>query len=248
MAAGPTLQISPPLRVSRRGGIEAVADFRTNDRLGAAAGVSFQSDGCAFPQESQHLCYVDGTPVSKTFAGVDIIDGIVDPFVIYAGSRCFMGPNPDFAERALRTLKEGRYFRIEQKLGTWLAGGTALSAADSIAQAIANVEQALDSQHLGEGIIVMSSHDAVLAGSERALFEGPDGLPTTINGTRVLVSGAFAPGVIYGSGAIVVEESAPETFEALQVENNTHWAMAEQIFALAVDCAYRVKSTVTLGP
>jgi hypothetical protein len=243
--AGPDIPIEPPVRVKRQGGIEDVATFRSNDRLGNAETIVFQSDGCDFPQISEHLCYTgDADPAAKVFSGIAIDGAIGAPFPLYAGVKCVEGPDPDHDVRAERTLEAGQGRALENELETWAAGGVALTAGATIVPAIAHVEQAIDSQYVGQGVILMSRFNATIAAAAGALEE-KDGMLRTKLGTPVIASGSVTAGTIYGLGAIVVEYQEIETREVLDPEYNTRYALAERIFAIAVDCEYRVKSAVT---
>lgn len=241
--AGPTVQIDPPVRASRQGGIGTVATFRTNDRLAAAGGLTFQSDGCSFPQISQHLCYVgEETPDDKAFGGIDLVGAIGAPFPLYAGVKCFAGPDADELERAERALRDGQDRGLEEQLAAWAAGGVDVGGGAGAAGAIGQVEQALDDGYVGRGVILMSRADAVLA--ERSLIRNADGSLETINGTPVIASGRVPSGTVYGLGAIVVESGNAESYETIDPTSNTHWALAEAVFAIAVDCEFRVSSTI----
>ena len=244
--AGPSLEVAPPARKPRAGGIAAVAEVRTNDRLGAVAELTFQSDGCAFPQVSQHLCYAGtATPEDKRFDGIDLVDAIGAPFPLYAGVKCFEGPEPDELARAERTLEQGQDRALEGVLAAWAAGGSALPDGTGVAGALGEVEQAIDDQYLAQGVILMSRGDAVLA--DTALVRGADGLLTTVNGTPVIASGRVEPGAVYGLGAVTVERSGASSYEVVDPESNTRWALAEAVFAIIVDCGFRVKSTILPG-
>lgn len=243
--AGPAIQIDAPTREQRAGGISSVATFRSNDRLGAAGGLTFQSDGCTFPQVSQHLCYAgEADPEDKTFDGIDLIDAIGVPFPLYAGVKCFAGPDPDELERSRHALAAGQDRLLEAALATWAAGGTALAGGPGAAGAIANVEQALDDQYLGQGVILMSRGDAVIAAAENAIDYYGQSVAQTVNGTPIIASGRVPRGVVYGLGSIAIEHSDVETFEVIDPTSNTHWALAEAIFAIVVDCAFRVSSAI----
>lgn len=243
--AGPALQIQPPVRQRREGGIEEVADFRLNSRLASVGGVTFQSDGCTFPQLSEHLCYVgEADPAEKTFDGIDLIDGIGDPFPLYAGVKCFIGPDDDFAERAERSLSDGRHVELEKAVATWAAGGTALADGATQAEATARVEQAISAGYNGQGVILMSAFDAIMADAQGILYRDSAGQIRTILGTPVLASGSIEAGSVYGVGAIAVEHSAVQTQQVENLDTNTNWALAEQVFAIAVDCGFRVTSDI----
>lgn len=244
--AGPVVEIAAPVRTDRVGGISKVATFRQNDRLGAAQLLAFQSDGCTFPQISEHLCYVgEADPAAKMFDGIEIEDAIGVPFPLYAGVMCYAGPDPDELERAQRALASGTDRALEEQLAIWAQGGVAVGTGETVAGAIALVEQALDDQYVGQGVILMSRADAVRADAEGAIHANLDGVPTTINGTPVIASGRVDPGQLFGLGAIVVEYSETLAREIVQTEANRHWALAEAVFALAVDCSLRLRASTT---
>lgn len=245
--AGPKIDIAPPPRTPRVGGLSKVATFRPNDRLGAAGSVVFQSDGCEFPDTEASRCIATAPVPDKTFDGIVIEDAIGAPFTIYAAVACFAGPEPDELERAERTLREGEDRTLEGVLGTWADGGTALAVGSNIPEAIAIVEQELDSKYLGQGVILMSRHDAIFANANGDILDGDvrnDGIPVTVNGTPVLASGRIEPGTVYGLGSIVVEKSETVTRDVVNPTQNKIYALAEASYVLAVDCEFRVKSSV----
>lgn len=245
--AGPTIEIAPPVRTPRTGGLSKVATFRTNDRLGVAASVVFQSDGCEFPKTEKSRCIETAPVPDKTFAGIAIEDAIGAPFTIYAGVECFAGPEPDELARAERTLAEGEDRTLEEVLGAWASGGTVLAVGSNIPEAIAIVEQELDSKYVGQGIILMSRHDTIFANSNGNILDGDvrsDGILVTVNGTPVLASGKVAPGTVYGLGAIVVEKSTAFSHELVDPTHNKIYALAEANYVLAVDCEFRVLSNL----
>lgn len=254
--AGPTIVIQPPTRRERTGGIEQVAEFRLNERLAAGSGVTFQSDGCEFPKISEHLCYRTPEmtvpeddedpevipPADKEFGGINILDGIGEPFPLYAGVKCSLGPDrDDFDDRAQDTLLLGRSRELEAALAAWAAGATAGTAGANVKRAIANVEQYIDANYVAQGIVLMSRADT----AEAELELDGSGMLRTSNGTPVIASGRIAPGTVYGVGAVSVEHSSVETRDVLDPITNTHWALAEQVFSIAVDCEFRTKSTIT---
>lgn len=245
--AGPTIEIDPPVRSPRVGGLSKVATFRTNDRLGVAESVVFQSDGCEFPSTEQSRCIATAPVPDKTFAGIVIQDAIGAPFTIYAGVACSAGPEPDELQRAERTLQEGEDRTLEEVLGAWAAGGTTLPVGSNVPEAIAVVEQELDSKYIGQGIILMSRHDVIFANANGDILDGDvrgDGIPVTLNGTPVLASGKIEPGTVYGLGAITVEKSTAFSHEHIDPTHNKIYALAEANYVLAVDCEFRVKSNL----
>jgi hypothetical protein len=244
--AGPELPIEAPPRERRLGGIADVASFRRNERLGAAEGIVYQSNGCTFPSTEELRCYADPTPPDKESDGIDIEFGIGKPFTIYGSVKCKVGPDPDEVERAQAILELGQDRMLEDELETWAAGGTALTAGANIVESVARVEQALDSQYLARGVIAMSRYDAVLAKAAGAIDEDEaTGKLQTINKTPVFASGFFSIGTVYGLGSIVVEHSDPVVNETVDLSFNQHYGLAEAVFAIAVDCEFRVKSTIT---
>ncbi len=242
--AGPIIEVAPPVREKRVGGLSTVATFRPNDRLAAVGGLTFQSDGCTFPRSEVSRCIAETPPADKTFDGITNEDAIGEPFTLYAGVACYAGPDPDFAERARRMLAEGRDRPLEQALETWGAGATALAAGGSVTGAIALVEQQLDSMYIGRGVILMSRADAVRADAEGALHQVGDQIQT-INGTPVIASGMVTPGTVYGFGAITVEESSVTEHDVVTPTQNKHYAVAESSHVLLVDCEFRTKSATT---
>lgn len=235
---GPTLEIAPPVRKPRRGGLGPVAEFRPNSRLAVAENVVFQSNGCDFPNTEENRCYTDAAVADKNFDGIDIQNAIGAPFTMYAGVQCFAGPDPDFDARALSTLDQGRDRVLEQEIAEWAAGGTLLTGTTSVKSAVAAIEQALDDDYLGLGLILMSRADALDAGLE---YSEGDPLYTK-NGTPVVASGRIARGEVYGVGGVTVEHGDQRVVDVIHPTTNKHWALAEQVFAIAVDCEYRVRA------
>ena len=239
--AGPTLRIEAPNRTARAGGISKVATVRQNDLIGAAEGVVFQSDGCTFPFTEEVRCFATAPVPNKTYAGIEIEGAIGAPFTLVAGVACFINPDQDEAERAAAAFEAGKDRALEGALATWAALGTALPAGGSVIGAIATVDQELDDNYIAQGVILMSRADVVRA--ETALMMGSDGIPHTTNGTPVLASGRVTPGTVYGLGSISIDHTATQNYESYDLEGNMHYALAEAIFVLAVDCEFRVMST-----
>jgi hypothetical protein len=240
--AGPTIEIQPPVRTDREGGIRDVATFRSNDRLAVAEAVVFQSDGCTFPDTEELRCIAATPPADKTYDGITIDDGIDAPFTMFAGVACVAGPDPDEKERARRIFDSGQDRELENQLEAWATGGTALTNGGSVIGAIKRVEQAIDDQYIARGNILMSRADALEAAAGGAI-EITDGVLKTKLGTPVIASGRVALGTVYGLGAIVVEHTEVLEREVLDPTTNTQYALAEAVFVIAVDCEYRVKSS-----
>lgn len=241
MASGPTIIVDPPKRAPREGGILAVSERRSNDRLAHAEAVIFQAEGNTFPHTEESRCYAVTPVPDKTFDGTENIEGLGTPFTIYAGVMCHAAPNPDELERARAVLDAGWQRVIEGRLAEWAAGGTALPAGATARAAVGRVDQALDDGYVARGIILMSRFDAVDAG-----LEVEEGRPLrTKNGTPVVASGAVEPGTVYGLGAVAIEHGEILERDVIEARANRHWALAEQVHALIVDAEFRVHSTIT---
>lgn len=247
--AGPRLPVEPPVRAEREAGIEKVATFRPEERLGAVESVVFQSPGCDFPQISEHLCYSGVlSPDDKTFGGVDTLEAIGPAFPIYGSSKCYMGPDPDFTERAKAQLTEGRGRILENELETWAAGATAVAtpAGAGVQAAIARVEQELDQKYRGRGVILMSRYDASMGGAANSIQPGEDQILVTKLGTPIIASGTVTPGTVYGLGAVtVLHDREVREYDVLDPEYNQHYALVEQVYEILVDCNFRTKSAIT---
>lgn len=233
-----------PARQPRLGGLRAAATWITNARVGAAESVVYVSDGCSFPQPAIGLCYGEEVVDEKVGQGIDWYEGIGEPFALYGGVECFLGPDNDFPERARTILIQGEDREIENRLATWAAGGSDLSASADIVEAIAAVEQHADSTYLGRPIILMSRADAIRAASNYVISYGLDGLPYTANGTPVVASGNIDQGVVYGLGAVTVLRSEIANIDAIDYRFNKDFAVAEAVYVLIVDCDYRSFSEI----
>ena len=243
--AGPTIEVQAPTRTARAGGISDVAEFRTNQRLGVASGITWQTNGCTLPDTEELRCYAEPAPPDKTADGISLEDGIGAPFTIFAAVECTLGPDPDEEERARAIHLGGRDRVLEDELWQWGSTGTALAAGGSPLGAIGKVEQALDSTYVGRGVILMSREDAVIADAAGGLHrEG--GKLYTINGTPVVSSGKVPSGTVYGFGAIIVEHSDLVVNEVENLEYNKRFALAEAVYTIGVDCEFRVKSATTV--
>lgn len=241
--AGPTVEVEPPVRVPREGGLSTVATYRQNQRLAASDALVFQSDGCTFPRETVIAC-IDDTPATpKTFDGIAIDGAIGAPFALYGAASCFIGPDADYAERARRVLEGGRDRAVEEKLEAWGAGGDVVTSTGGVVGAIAEIEQGLDNGYVGRGVILMSRADALRAAAGGAVERDGDTLRTKL-GTPVVSSGSVASGTIYGFGAVVVEESPVNEFDTTNPQNNRRYALAEAAYAVLVDCEFRIKSAI----
>lgn len=235
-----------PTRTPRQGGIEAVAQFEQDERLGGQQVVGWISDPCSFPQPTVGMCWETPTfPADeKTGAAIDILNAIGAPFALYGGVECFLSSDVDFDERANAILDQGSGRVIEDRLADWATLGTVLTVPTSLVDALAKVEDELDRIYLGRGLILINRGDAVRLHAENALVPGLDGIPTTINGTPVLASSSVAAGTVLGVGAVKVLTGPSILHGApLQRENLEMW-IAERVHAILVDCSIRVRATV----
>lgn len=240
------LQVDAPVRPQRLGGIRAVANFVENARIGAAETVTFMSEGCTFPVGAPGLCYGEVVAPDKSSVGISNLSGIGAPFAMYGGVKCFLGPDSDLEARATAVLLDGEDRMIEDRLEAYATGGTALAAGTTLVGAIANIEQNMDDTYVGRGYILMARSDAVRARAQMAIIDpGLGNVPTTVNGTPVVASGRVAAGTVYGLGATTVLRSAVAQIESIDYRSNDEWQIAEAVYAILVDCNYRVKSTGT---
>lgn len=247
--AGPTLEVSAPTRAPREGGIEDVAEFVHNERLATVQGIVFVSDGCNFPELYEGLCYATdpAVPDEKTFDGIEIEDGGI-PFTLYSGVECFMngGTYEEFAARARAAFDMGHGREIENQLGLWADGATAITTpvATGVTAAIGRIQQDLDDRYVGRGVILISRFDANAALAAGALDHEGEFLRTKLK-TPVIASGRIAPGTVYGLGAVKVEHTEVVAREVDDPTTNRRYALAEAVFALVVDCEFRTKTTIS---
>lgn len=247
MMAGPNVPVSTPQRKPRKGGIKSVVgEFVTTDRLGAGAGIEWISDGCEFPKAAPGLCYVDNSPTgNKEFVGVEVGSGPI--FALYAGVKCYLGPSTDYAERAARLLEQGEGRGVEEVLWEWAATtGGAPNAATSLLDAIALAEESADSYYVGMPVILMSRRVAVWARSVKAIFGDEEtGQLWTANGTPVIATAAASDAQLSIIGYPTIYTSRESVnIDAIDPTTNQQMAIAERIYAIAVDCAFVFTYTV----
>lgn len=231
--------VAAPVRQPRLGGIRPVATWVTNARIGAAESVVYVSNGCTFPLPAIGLCYGTQVVTEKTGVGIDSYTGIIAPFALYGGVECFLGPDNDFKERATNILLEGEDRAIEGVLQTWAGANAAVAGAGAtVTERIAVVEQHMDANYLGRGIIMMSRSSAVRAAAEGAIEYGLDGSPFTVNGTPVVATSKITTDVVYALGAVTVLRSETTVIDTVDVTTNSDWAVAEAVYSIVVDCNY----------
>lgn len=232
-----------PARQTRLGGIRAAATWVENARLGAAESVVYISDGCTFPQPAIGLCFGEEVLDEKYGDGIGQHTGIGEPFALYGGVECFIGPDSDFDERARRILVQGEDRVIESRITQWIGAAPSAGTFTTVTDAIAAVETWSDSFYLGRPIIFMNRGDAVRASAEGSIEYGIDGLPYTVNGTPVVASGSVDAGLIGTTGAITVLRSGIEDIQTIEHATNKQFAVAEAVYSIIVDCDWRYAAT-----
>jgi hypothetical protein len=242
----PNIFVAPPQRKPRKGGIKSViGEFVSVDRLPIGAEIEWISEGCEFPKAAPGLCYV-ANPVTdpKTFEGIEHGAGPI--FGLYTGVQCFLGPDSDYEERARKALSEGEGRGVEEVLWEWAAttGGAALPAT-TLVDAIAQAEESADSYYIGQPVIMMSRRVAVWARSVKAIFgDEENGRLWTANGTPVIASAAASDAQLSIFGWPTVYGSDVTATRVIDHTVNQELAIAERIYAIAVDCAFIFTYTV----
>ena len=234
--AGPNVFVSPPQRKPRKGGIKAVTgEFVTTERLGAGAGIEWISEGCEFPKAAPGLCFVPN-PITddKEFEGIEHGAGPI--FGLYAGVQCFLGPNSDYDERARRLLEHGEARGVEEVLWEWAVANAVPEATTSLVDAIAKADETADTFYVGQPVLVMSRRVAVWAKSVKALHGDEDGNLWSANGTPVIATGSATDTALFVIGWPTVYASEFTTINAIDHTLNQEMAIAERIYAIAVDC------------
>lgn len=234
-----------PTRTPRVGGINAVAQFEEDARVGSTQNIAWISDPCSFPKATVGLCWEEPSfpEDDKTGESIDIVEAIGSPFALYGGVECFLGSDNDFDTRASLILEQGSDRSIETRVAAWAAGATDLPA-DDLVDALAQVENALDATYVGRGVILVNRGDAVRLHAANALVETLTGVPTTINGTPVIATSSVAAGTVLGTGAIKVLHGPLINHGAPAKRTNVEMWIAERVYVIAVDCSIRVQATV----
>ncbi len=241
------IPIDAPARSPRLGGIRTVAEFETQSRLGVGGKLEFISPGCTFPVDDIVLCYPLPRPTQtgKTDVGIDTLNGVVDPFGLYVGVECWLGNGDDYEARAKDLLAQGEDRGIEKRMDTYF-GTLSSNSGATFLDAIALAEDHADDNYLGRPIIWMNRGDAVLARSAKALeSEKGTGNLFTANGTPVIASGQITVKRLAVTGSVKVAHSDVITSRAPMVTVNRDLALAERIYAVALDCAYARRYTIT---
>lgn len=238
--AGPMISVPSPTRQSRKGGIKSVVgEFEALPRLAVANALQWVSDGCEFPKAAPGLCYAE-VPVegNKEFEGIDQGTGPI--FALYAGVRCYLGNDTDYADRARALLEQGEGRGVEEVLWEWAAtmGGAPLPA-DSLLDAISLAEESADSYYVGQPVLIMSRRVAVHARAAKAIFGDEEtGRLWTANGTPVIATAAASDSQLSIMGWPTIYASAFTEIQAYDPTVNQELAIAERVYGIAVDCAF----------
>jgi hypothetical protein len=249
--ANPTVYTNPPARKARKGGLlNVIGGVTSLDRLGVASTVEWTEEACNPAMEiAPGLCWGTVSATTKEYA--DITTGESLPvFAGYYGVECFLGGD-DYDARARRGLEatEGRF--IEKQLyDLALEPAVAAPFADAVT-VVAALDGYADANYIGQPIIHASRAGAVIAGASQAIYpdQPRDGDLFTANGTPVVASseygslvglpGAWATGwiTVYGGPVVVTR-----TYDLL---HNREMAVAERIYAIAIDCNFVYGAAVT---
>lgn len=246
-----TLQVAPPTPQPRLGGIKAVAgEIITEQRLGATDSIVWEGTPWATLRDTRRACFDEepDEPVAKTFDGVQQFAGVGTPFAKYAGVSCWLGGDDDrtYEAQARAALEALEDRAAEAALWEWaLAASTAGSPA-TLAEAIAIAEDYADGVYPFRPALVLSRHDATLAAAAGVLKEA-DGKLITHQGTPVIASGAI-PDDDHGTVAIVGQPKIYATeivaVRAPNLAKNTDHAIAERVYAIAVDSEFRFVTAI----
>lgn len=246
--ANPKILVPAPHREPRRGGIKTVTgEFTHLERLGAAEQIEYISDGCVWPSLAPGLCWGADPGGNKTFGGFDIENGVGGIFAQYVGVECFLGAGNDaeFTQRAERQLVYGEAHEVEAALVAWAGAGTAAGSGAGIGAAIAAAEEWADQYYIGAPVILMSRRNASLGKSDGALEGDGLGAVWTVNGTPVVATWLMPDDKIYVIGWPTVYASDIASAAGHDLTHNREMALAERIYAMAVDCLFRAVVTVT---
>lgn len=241
-----SLQVAPPTPAPRLGGIKTVAgEFAHEQRLGATDSIVWEGTPWATLRDTRRECFdpTPETPGVKTFDGVDEFAGISAPYAKYAGISCYIGGDadgsyPEAARAALEALEDRA---AEAALWEWALGASTAGEPATLVEAIAIAEDYADGVYPFRPVLVMSRHDATLASAAGVLKE-VDGKLITHQGTPVIASGAI-PDDDHGTVAIIgqpkVYASEVVVARAPDTGANLDYAIAERIYAVAVDSEFR---------
>lgn len=245
--------VQAPRRQPRLGGIkDVVGEFVEESRL-AVAEIAWEDSGCGMPKPTRAGCYdLDVDPEDKTFDGVSRYGAVSAAFAAYAGVECWLGGDADgsYTQQAQTLLEQGEDRTVEAKLWAWAAAVPDAVSAGTILQVIAKLEQEADANYVGRPVLMMSRASAAHALQEGALVRD-NGKIVSAQGTPVIASGAIEDGdepfaAIIGQPAVY---ASPVRSVGVQEHTaNLGTAIAERVYAIGVDCDYRLAGTVDPTP
>lgn len=248
--ANPTNLVQPPRRRPRKGGIKAVANVVSADRMFATERLDWMPEGCSFPSAAPGACWAEAVALDeKQYEGLELGTS-AQVFVGYAGVACQdLSAEQEFLERARTTLEAGEDRFVEAKLVDVLEAIDPIATDHATwAAAIAAAEDRADDRYVGQPILVMNRGDAQLAFTDGALEADKEGNLWTANGTPVLATSAFAAGTLYITGDITLWTGPVAATTAQAPQFNTALALAERAYALAIDCEFADARSVTPVP
>lgn len=236
------IPVAPPARRPRSGGIKSVTgDFLAETRLSAGEQIGWEASDCGDLSATSAGCFDTVTPEEKEFSGVSQFLGTGRPFARYAGVACFLdgdAEGPTYQAQAATILDQGEDREIEGVLWEWAADAVDPAEAASLTEAIAVADAHADANYAGLPILLMNRGDADRAKAEGAL-DFVDGKLVTANNTPVVASASVPAGSIAVVGWVAVYATDAKTFAAIDHRFNTEYALAERVYAIAVDCEYR---------
>lgn len=236
----PFHSFEPPQRIKRRGGIQSVAEVEENvERLPVGGTVGYAAPECGIAFDDAVLCYPEngGEQQPKNYNGIETFTGIAPIKGVSTGSECFIR-GYDYEAEAERALEDNLDRDIEKVVADWAEANVDASTALSPLGAIAKVEADADAQYEGRPLIFVNRATAVFMRAKKAIFGDKDGNLWTINGTPVIASGQVPAGLIFATGAIKILKSSVITTRTISHITNREQALAEQVFAVLVDCEF----------
>lgn len=234
--------VEAPTRSPRRGGIRSVAEFRTQERLGLGGVLEYTSTGCGIAVGAVELCYPSPADpqAEKVRDDVSTLTG-GSVFGLYFGVECFIDGD-DYLAESRAGLERGEDRGIEAALAAWVAATAVQGVGTDLTDLIAKADAFADGQYAGRPVITMNRGDAVQAYADGALDADKEGNIWTPNGSPVLASALFPVGEVDAIGAVTVYTGGdPVANITRDVVTNREFAIAENVYALVVDCNVRYR-------
>jgi hypothetical protein len=244
--------VTAPTRRPRVGGIKDVVAFTPEPRLSVAfgsGGIAWEDAACGLPAATKAGCYDEAVAqADKTGDGPDWYGSILTgPFAQYKGVECWLGGDNEgakYEEQARAILEAGEDRMIEARLWAWATDGSTIAAAANLQIAVAALEDEADGAYVGQGIILMNRRDAEVAAAA-GVIEYKDGALRTKLQTPVVASSQIPQGELAIVGAIGIYVGDLVVHLGRQLSENVALGIAERVYDIGVDCAYRVAVTVT---